>query len=280
MPITPPPMTASRRGGCCQRSASTWVTACSMPGIGGRGGRRPVAITMFPALSRSPPACTVCASSTRSLVRSTRCARARSGARVWDRTAPHDPLGTRHRGRPVDSQIAGAGDAELAQPARQDEELSDPDQGLFRDSAVMQSGAAQEIILLDHRNPAVQFQRRLRRRPAPGSPADHHQVKTNGPACSSSPQLARHLLPWPPYLMLAAAAAGPAEAIAACADCGAGVCTGHARVAPRRLTRTALINRTVRAGPPTRIIRCGLCQQAQHAADGHAPAGLQQKAGP
>ena len=55
-------------------------------------------------------------------------------------------------------------------------------------------------------------------------------------------------------------------AVAVCADCGAGVCPGHARVAPRWLTRTLPINRTVAVEPPARAIRCGVCQAARDAA--------------
>ncbi len=60
-------------------------------------------------------------------------------------------------------------------------------------------------------------------------------------------------------------------AAAVCVDCGAGVCHDHARVAPRWLTRTAAINRTVAVEPPARTIRCSLCQQAHDAAMGHQP---------
>lgn len=60
----------------------------------------------------------------------------------------------------------------------------------------------------------------------------------------------------------------PAEAVAVCVDCGAGVCHDHAYVAARWLTRTAVINRTVAVEPPARTIRCGLCQQARDTAAG------------
>jgi hypothetical protein len=56
------------------------------------------------------------------------------------------------------------------------------------------------------------------------------------------------------------------DAVAICADCGAGMCPDHAHVTARWLTRAMAINRTVRAGPPARTIRCGLCQQARDAA--------------
>jgi ArsR family transcriptional regulator, arsenate/arsenite/antimonite-responsive transcriptional repressor len=59
-----------------------------------------------------------------------------------------------------------------------------------------------------------------------------------------------------------------AEAVAICADCGAGVCLEHAQVTPRWLARTVPVNRTVPVEPPARTIRCGLCQQARDAAAG------------
>lgn len=62
-----------------------------------------------------------------------------------------------------------------------------------------------------------------------------------------------------------------ATAVAACVDCGAGVCPDHAVVTPRWLTRTAVINRTEAVEPPARAIRCGLCQQASDAAAGQRP---------
>lgn len=58
------------------------------------------------------------------------------------------------------------------------------------------------------------------------------------------------------------------EAVAICADCGAGVCLDHAQVTPRWLTRAMAINRTVAVEPPARTIRCGLCQQARDAEAG------------
>lgn len=65
------------------------------------------------------------------------------------------------------------------------------------------------------------------------------------------------------------AALGQAEeAVAVCAGCGAGVCLGHAQVTPLWLTRMVPVNRTVRVEPPTRRIRCGMCQQAHDAAAG------------
>ena len=58
------------------------------------------------------------------------------------------------------------------------------------------------------------------------------------------------------------------DAIAACTDCGAGICHDHAHVTARWLYRTGTINRLVRVEPPTRTIRCSLCQQAADAANG------------
>jgi hypothetical protein len=66
-------------------------------------------------------------------------------------------------------------------------------------------------------------------------------------------------------------------AVAICADCGAGVCRDHAQVIPRWLTRTAVVNRTVRADPPARVIRCGLCQQARDAAADPQPRPVQRQ---
>ncbi len=56
------------------------------------------------------------------------------------------------------------------------------------------------------------------------------------------------------------------DAVAICADCGAGICHNHAHVTPRWLTRTAVINRTVAIEPPARTIRCSVCQTACDAA--------------
>jgi hypothetical protein len=61
------------------------------------------------------------------------------------------------------------------------------------------------------------------------------------------------------------------EAVAICADCGAGVCLDHAHVTARWLTRTMPISRTVPVEPPARTIRCGLCQQARDAEAGQPP---------
>ena len=64
------------------------------------------------------------------------------------------------------------------------------------------------------------------------------------------------------------------DAGAVCADCGAGICPDHARVSPRWLTYTAVINRTVVVEPPARTIRCPACQAAcDAAANRHAAAG-------
>jgi hypothetical protein len=58
-------------------------------------------------------------------------------------------------------------------------------------------------------------------------------------------------------------------AVAVCIGCGAALCLDHQHVTPYWLTRTAVINRTLMVEPPTRAIRCGLCQQAHDAATGH-----------
>ena len=60
-------------------------------------------------------------------------------------------------------------------------------------------------------------------------------------------------------------------AIGMCADCGAGICQQHARLSPRWLTRTAVINRIVRVEPPARILRCPVCQSAHDAVRGDHP---------
>lgn len=52
-------------------------------------------------------------------------------------------------------------------------------------------------------------------------------------------------------------------AVAVCVDCGAAVCSDHAQVAARWLTRTAAINRTVVVQPPARTVRCSVCQAAK-----------------
>ena len=57
-------------------------------------------------------------------------------------------------------------------------------------------------------------------------------------------------------------------AVAICHDCGAGVCSEHAQVAPRWLTRSAAINRALVVEPPARVVRCAVCDLAQRAASG------------
>lgn len=57
------------------------------------------------------------------------------------------------------------------------------------------------------------------------------------------------------------------RAVAVCVDCGAGMCIDHARVVPRWLTRTMVINREVTVDPPARTIRCATCNAAHHALD-------------
>ncbi|MBI4939344.1 MAG: DUF2180 family protein [Actinobacteria bacterium] len=58
------------------------------------------------------------------------------------------------------------------------------------------------------------------------------------------------------------------SAVAVCVDCGVGLCVDHAEVTPRRLTRTAAMNRAVPVGPVTRTVRCHLCRAALDAATG------------
>ena len=57
------------------------------------------------------------------------------------------------------------------------------------------------------------------------------------------------------------------DAVAVCADCGAGVCIEHAVSAMHWLTRTHVVNRLERVDPPARVIRCGACHAA-HVARG------------
>jgi hypothetical protein len=67
------------------------------------------------------------------------------------------------------------------------------------------------------------------------------------------------------------AALGRTEtAVALCADCGAAVCSRHAQVTARWLTRSAAINRTVVVETPARTIRCCVCQAARDAVPGAA----------
>ena len=74
-----------------------------------------------------------------------------------------------------------------------------------------------------------------------------------------------------------AALSRAAEAVAVCADCGAGVCLDHAQVTPRWLTRTMTMNCTVPVEPPARTVRCGLCQQARDAQAGQRPRLVQRR---
>ncbi len=68
-------------------------------------------------------------------------------------------------------------------------------------------------------------------------------------------------------------------AVAICADCGAGACRRHAHVAPRWLTRTAVINRVVAVEPPARTLRCAVCQAARDAAASPSLPGLSGRRG-
>jgi hypothetical protein len=63
-----------------------------------------------------------------------------------------------------------------------------------------------------------------------------------------------------------AAIGDQAEAVAICGACGAAVCSAHAHVTPRWLTRIMAINRVVAVEPPARTIRCNVCQAACDAA--------------
>ncbi len=72
-----------------------------------------------------------------------------------------------------------------------------------------------------------------------------------------------------------AALGQPSAAVAICTGCGGAVCSAHAHVTPRWLTRTMAINRVVAVEPPARTIRCTVCQTAHDAApsSGYATAG-------
>lgn len=62
------------------------------------------------------------------------------------------------------------------------------------------------------------------------------------------------------------AALGTANpAVGVCVECGAAVCARHAQVTARWRTRTEVINRVVTVEPPTRLLRCTLCQAAHDA---------------
>lgn len=63
-----------------------------------------------------------------------------------------------------------------------------------------------------------------------------------------------------------AALGAEVPAVGVCVDCGAAVCARHAQVTARWLTRTEVINRVVTVEPPTRTLRCALCQAAHDAA--------------
>ncbi len=51
-------------------------------------------------------------------------------------------------------------------------------------------------------------------------------------------------------------------AVGVCHDCGAGVCSDHAIVRDRHLTRIMTVNMEVEVEPPARILRCGVCAAA------------------
>jgi hypothetical protein len=52
------------------------------------------------------------------------------------------------------------------------------------------------------------------------------------------------------------------SAIAACADCGAGVCATHSKETPHRLYATFPISVLIGIDPPQRRIRCLTCAEA------------------
>jgi hypothetical protein len=54
-------------------------------------------------------------------------------------------------------------------------------------------------------------------------------------------------------------------AIAVCHDCGAGICTDHAVIESKHLTRMAGLGMPVPVEPPGRIIRCSICAHATSA---------------
>jgi hypothetical protein len=55
-------------------------------------------------------------------------------------------------------------------------------------------------------------------------------------------------------------------AVAACVDCGAGICLDHSTQQRRWLARTLLFNRVETVHPAARQIRCLTCAAAQQAA--------------
>ncbi len=55
-------------------------------------------------------------------------------------------------------------------------------------------------------------------------------------------------------------------AIGICHDCGAGVCTDHARIETKYLTRLVPLGMPVAVEPPARTIRCPTCDDANDAA--------------
>jgi hypothetical protein len=61
-------------------------------------------------------------------------------------------------------------------------------------------------------------------------------------------------------------------AVAACVDCGAGVCIEHAINTNHWLTRTQAVMRIERVEPPGRIIRCETCNAARSARGDVTPA--------
>jgi len=99
---------------------------------------------------------------------------------VWFRgTALADDLiGAGHGFRPV-NRDAFRRDPELTETANEGENLSDPDQGLFGNSPVVQSGPA-ELVSLDKGNLGPESGGGHGCRPACRASADHNQVEGLG----------------------------------------------------------------------------------------------------
>ncbi|MHB8394635.1 MAG: DUF2180 family protein [Candidatus Dormibacteria bacterium] len=59
-------------------------------------------------------------------------------------------------------------------------------------------------------------------------------------------------------------------AVAACSECGAGVCEQHLVVRPHHLIRNDVLFRQAPAHPPARRVRCRNCAAPWQAPDGYA----------
>ena len=59
-------------------------------------------------------------------------------------------------------------------------------------------------------------------------------------------------------------------AVAACSECGAGVCEDHLIVRPHHLIRNDVLFRQAPVDPPARRVLCRTCAAAWQAADGYA----------